>query len=384
MKIVIWTGGALETWGPHSIVEGGIGGSETAAIRMAEKLADLGHHVEIWGKVTPATIMPAGGGRVLYVEHDGTGVESQRLKIECDVFISSRELAALSEIKPKCGLSVLWMHDAHAGEDWQDLMSGYDVVFCLSRWARGFLMGYYSRVVEDKFVVTRNGIEPSLFLRDDEASDRIFPVMKNGQKFIYSSSPDRGLRRLLHMWPEIKSKIVEAELHVYYGFDNLRAWYRLHGSPGSIEKLAQVDYLEHLLDELRSSGVYHHGRVGQADLARAFMESCLWLYPTSFCETSCITAMEAQAAGSGLITSRIGALPETVFGGTLVDDPQEPAYDRIFVRKVVDFVDDVGGCRTATSADRWENRRRVLSECSWRGVAAEWERLFEARLNPSG
>lgn len=381
MKIVIWTGGALETWGPHSIVEGGIGGSETAVVRLADKLSERGHQVEIWGRVVPYRIAKSSGGSASYVD---VHPDRDPSEIECDVFISSRELEALSVFKPRCRLSVLWMHDAHAGEDWQDLMVGYDVVFCLSKWARGFLWGYYSRVPADKFVVTRNGIEPDLFLREGESLDRVQPVEKVGHKFIYSSSPDRGLGRLLDMWPEIKSKIGDAELHVYYGFDNLRAWHRLHPTPGGVEKLVQVDYLEHRLEDLRASGVYHHGRVGQADLAQAFMESCLWLYPTSFCETSCITAMEAQAAGCWPVTSRIGALPETVFGGTLVDDPQEKVYDRNFVRKVVDLASDVDGCWEVTHAARRATRGRVLAECSWQRVVLEWERLFVARLDPSG
>lgn len=384
MKILIWTGGALETWGPRSIADGGVGGSETAAIRISEQLARRGHHVEIWGRVTPTTIVPEGGGSVHYVEASGK-CPGGLSEIDCDVFISSRELDALSVLRPRCRLSVLWMHDSHAGEDWQDLMGDHDVVFCLSRWARGHLMGHYPQVPEDKFVVTRNGVEPTLFLRSGEdPSHHVDPALKIGHKFIYSSSPDRGLGRLLGMWPAIRDEIPDAELHVYYGFDNLRAWHALRPALGELGKMVQVDYLEHRLDDLRASGVHHHGRVGQPDLARAFMESLLWLYPTSFCETSCITALEAQAAGCWPVTSRIGALPETVRAGTLVDDPQEAAYDKIFVRKVVEYVDDVDACRTQSSSCRWGNRRRVLAECSWQSIAIEWERLFDERLGARG
>ncbi len=378
MKIVIWTGGAFETWGPNSVDEGGIGGSETAAIRIAEKLAIRGHHVEIWGRVVDATVMPpcqGRSGRILYRGGDGMPVGE-----ECDVFVSSREISSLSEIKPKCRLSVLWMHDAHAGEDWQNLMSGYDLVFCLSGWALEHLAGRYSRVPVEKFVLTRNGIEPSLFVRPGEYEDIAQPVVKDGARFIYSSSPDRGLGRLLDLWPAIKDKIPEATLDVYYGFDNLRAWHDQNPKPGNVDRMLQVDYLEHRLQEMQSQGVQAHGRVGQPELARAFMSSLAWLYPTSFCETFCITALEAQAASCRPFTSRLGALPETVSCGTLVDDPHEPVYDRTFVRKLVDFVQDRNGERTAACVFAWAARRRILVECTWKSVAREWEDLFRRRM----
>lgn len=377
MKIVIWTGGAFESWGYHSISYGGIGGSETAAIRMAVWLAERGHEVEIWGWVEPEIFRPMGGGQVRYLGGDGSVPT-----LPCDVFISSRELDALSKIKPKCRLSVLWMYDAHVGDDWQNLMSGYDLVFCLSKWARSHLAGYYDRVPIEKLVQTRNAIEPKRFLNagEDLRGGGLMPVQKTGNHFIYSSSPDRGLGRLLTLWPQIKDKIPDAELHVYYGFDNLRAWHDQNPTPGNVNRMVQVDYLEHRLDEMQKAGVHPYGRVGQDDLAKAFRNCIAWLYPTSFCETFCITALEAQAAECWPITTRIGALPETVMCGQLVDDPQEKAYDRTFVQKVVDFANDVDGCRTATKALREDVRRRILTTCTWQSVAAEWEEIFSQRL----
>jgi hypothetical protein len=40
------------------------------------------------------------------------------------------------------------------------------------------------------------------------------------------------------------------------------------------------------------------GMVDQRTLAAAFASAGWWLYPTSFEETSCITAMKAQALGT--------------------------------------------------------------------------------------
>ena len=387
MKIVFWIGGSFESWGPRSL-ETGIGGSEVAAARMAEHLTRQGHEVAVWGKVKDESVT-YGGRPVCYLAAGpGTHREGARVALDCDVLVSSRDLAALSHLewadhKP---LSVLWVHDVHVGDDWQGVLSSYDLVFCLSRWARSAFMHYYPDVPAEKLVVTRNGIEPSLFLREGETVDDLGPVegvpgrplYKRPHRCIYSSSYDRGLVRLLDLWPRIKQKVPDADLGVYYGTKSARAAAALYPGPRSRDMLLQLDYLEHRMAKMEPDGVHYLGRCGQSALAQAFLESGLWLYPTSFCETSCISALEAQTAGCYPITSSIGALPETVRRGVIIAHPEYAGYDDAFVDAVAGAV----GPRAAEVAgDVAQNRREVLAECSWAGVAAEWIRMFEERIS---
>ena len=62
----------------------------------------------------------------------------------------------------------------------------------------------------------------------------------------------------------------------------------------------------------KAEGVVMHGRVNQHELAEAMLGAGVWFYPTWFSETSCITAMEAQAAGLWCVCPPIAALEETV------------------------------------------------------------------------
>jgi hypothetical protein len=58
-------------------------------------------------------------------------------------------------------------------------------------------------------MVTRNGIDVSRFENE---------VPKVGNRLIYASSPERGLERLLDLFPLIRAAVPDAELHVYHGF----------------------------------------------------------------------------------------------------------------------------------------------------------------------
>jgi hypothetical protein len=58
-------------------------------------------------------------------------------------------------------------------------------------------------------------------------------------------------------------------------------------------------------------------------------------------ETSCISAMEAQAAGCVVVASPHGALSETVQVGTLVDGtPHDERWRDVFVQSIIQGLTD--------------------------------------------
>jgi protein O-GlcNAc transferase len=377
MKIVIWTGPAWETWGADSLLTG-IGGSEAAACYLSRELALLGHEVEVAGMVR-ASKTQYGSGVVRFVdfrEYEEYALVScsaapvrEGRKMECDVFVSSRYLTAAQAVRPDCRMKILWMHDVHAGPDRHRLLDGYDAVFCLSRWALDLVRRFYPHVSPDKFVQTRNGIPLDLY--------RPEPV-KEGWKVVYSSSADRGLDRLLDFWPEVRKIRDDAELHVYYGFDTWE-WMALHNCDDVA--MAQIQVFRTRLANMAEQGVVLHGRVGQPELAAAWLGASAWLYPTNFSETSCITAMEAQSAGAYCVCSRLAALPETARYAQLVDPPNtREGYREQFLRVVGAFarIPYLHPSDLKTAAR--EGREWALRELGWDGVARQWDEFFCSRL----
>ena len=139
-----------------------------------------GHEVEVAGQVTPCE--DQGVRYVDYIEYlRGDSPVTPARKLECDVFVSSRDLRAVDVLRPDARLRVLWLHDVHCGPDPHAVMSRYDVVLCLSDWALQLARRFYPHVDPEKFARTRNGIDTSLYRREPR---------REGFQVVYSSSPE--------------------------------------------------------------------------------------------------------------------------------------------------------------------------------------------------
>ena len=235
-KVVFWLGPAVETFDFATALGTGIGGSETAAIHLSRCLAALGHDVDVYADVTS----PAAWSD--FVSNSG-GVSGTLRAIPyrcwvprtpCDVFVSSRSADARRVLLPHCRAAWLWVHDLHCGPDWEDSIgSDYDRVLCLSAWAREAFLRFYPGLDGSRVLVTSNGVDPTLFPGSPSDKHLDYALGRAPLRVTYSSSPDRGLDKLLDLWPTIYETCLRAgrlkpELHVYYGFET---WRRLAGAP---------------------------------------------------------------------------------------------------------------------------------------------------------
>ena len=363
LDIVIWTGAAWEKWSPKNIETTGIGGSETAAACMAREFAMLGHRVRM--------ISDIGGDEGVY---DGVSYEhfekitNGNLEVKCDVLIVSRQVLVLHYERFVAPIKVLWVHDVHVGEPSgpvQQAILKADKIFALSEWHKKFLLETYSFLPASAVTVTRNSIDLERFAKT--------PV-KAGNKLIYSSSPDRGLLRLLEYYPEIKKEVPDLELHIYYGFDTWESMARQYGNQ---EQLDKIKYFRNKIAEMEPVGVKYHGRVNQRQLADAFLRSKVWAFPSWFTETSCISAMEAQAAGCVPVATKLAALEETVHHGYLIRPPDtHPRYAKAFIPRVIQLLKD----EELRSHYADAGRKYAFAHYGWDKVAQEWVAMFRAKL----
>jgi len=366
-RVAFWVGPSVEPWDPNTPNTRGIGGSETACVELARELAALGHEVTVYGDLPNGAAHPVGysiGFNGVHYVH----WQNARAPIECDVFISSRQAAIMERPDDvRARVKLLWVHDVNVGPDspqMQRWLLRFDRVLCLSEWHRGYFLSCYPGLDPAKVLVTRNGIDPARFRVKGFSDDEGLLFKQN--HLVFSSSPNRGLDTLVLNFPHIKARVPDAELHVMYGFDTWEAFARARGDQGELEQIRQ--FKQFLSDRAHpGSGIHLHGRVSQQVLAEALMRAKIRPHWTQFTETSCISMMEAMAAGCVPIVSRVAALPETVKHGVFVDTPQQ------FVDECVRLLTDENYRRPIAEA----GRQYALANLSWKSLAAEWSEMFK-------
>lgn len=338
---VFFCGRSLEQWGPPSLHEGGIGGSETAVIHMARLLGEAGWRVDVFNDCGRHAGIYGNVGYWPYDWYDP--------KLEPDLLIGWRHPGLmLADHKPGGKVKWLWVHDLHMTDQvTPERARQFDRVMGVSQWHSDYLQQCYPFL--NNLKATRNGIDLARFEQE---------VERNPRKVVYSSSPDRGLSLLLVMWPAVVADVPDAELHVYYGWQNL-------------DKFPQLRQFRRALEQqlARAPQVTWHGRVNQDELAREFLSAGCWFYPTDFLEVSCITAMEAMAAGLAILTTECGALPETVGDrGILIPGaPRSDIYATMFASYVLSLL------REEHWRQDWAQKGlQHAPNLSWDGVAKEW------------
>lgn len=359
LDIIFACGDAWQNWNPLVHKEQGLGGSETMVVELAKRLSLAGHRVRVY-----TSTGKHGEGIFDGVEYRQS--EHLAMAKECDVLVAWRN-ASLIDLPIKAKLRLLWVHDIWAGGATHKNLLKTDRILALSNWHKEFVKNHHN--VADRHVrVTRNGIDLSRFDHD---------VERNPHRAIYSSSPDRGLPVLLDVWPRIRERVPDAELHVFYGFYN---WRKAAEASGNQEQLDAIHFLMNRMVDLQTQGVRFRDKVSQAELAKEFLASGVWAYPTWFSETSCLTAMEAQAAGCRVVTSSIAALNETVgpTNGTLIDgDWLSPEYQE-------HFVDEVVRAMTCPEDEWWvdreESRERAGRDFGLDALAQDWIAMFREEM----
>lgn len=316
LDIVFFIGQGVEAWTPETVKKNGIGGSELMAIEMSKRLAKQGNRVRVYNSCGKH-----GEGIYEGVEYYHT---EKYEDLDCDVLIVSRNAEYLNEkYKIRAKLTLLWVHDVYAINATNITLLRADKILALTEWHKQNIINVHN-VHKDQVLVTRNGIDLSRFDKT---------VTRNNHRAINSSSPDRSWPVLLDCWPEIRKQVPDAELHLFYGFKNWE--YSAQFQPGQSELIERIKQQIKLLE---ADGVVYHDRVSQDQLSEEFLKSGCWIHPTWFSETSCITAMEAQASGLRIVTSSIAALNETVGDrGTLIDGNwASPEYKKQFISAVVE------------------------------------------------
>ena len=235
--------------------------------------------------------------------------------------------------------------------------AAYDGFVLVSAWQRGRYLAAFG-LDPDKTVVLGNGISPA-FENLFGPEESIVAAKSWPPVLAYTSTPDRGLDLLLEAFPRIRAAVPGTTLEVYAGL-------RLYGFSDA-EDQARYGALYQRCRE--TAGVELIGPVSQPELARRLRRTAVLAYPNTVPETYCIAAREALAAGCVVVSTALGALPETTAGfARLLPPADRAAYLERFTSETADVLNSLVG--------QEEGLRRqvtaILRESTWARLADRW------------
>jgi glycosyltransferase involved in cell wall biosynthesis len=348
---------ALEKWGPQKLVNEGIGGSETALIKLAAEFSKSEYQVTVFNDIDS----PGYYDGVRYRD-----LTAYLPEVKSDITIAWR-FPELADMELESGTTILWMHDTDAGTRLtRERAEVFDKIVVLSKWHKQHMMSTYPFIPEGKFLVIGNGVTPENFTAD---------LPRNLHRVVYTSSPDRGLDVILeHIWPQVVEAVPDAELHYFYGWNNIDA------ASGVSPKLQ--DFKRKVSElSMATRNVTNRGRVTQQTLAKELLGASIWLYPTYFHETFCISAVEAQMAGLHAVTNNLAALAETIGDG-----PSTIIYGNVGDRDVrQQYVDAVITLLQNDPGPFVRDDIKLGAHAkSWSDIASLWEQfVFQSVLDGS-
>lgn len=205
--------------------------------------------------------------------------------------------------------------------------------------------GYKTHVIKNACI----GVEEKIV-----GSDKI--------RICYTSTPWRGLDVLLRAWelnpPE------DCELHVFSSC-------QIYG-----KEFGQNDnQYQELYDKCNQlPGIVYRGSIPNEQLRKELPTFDILAYPNTFEETSCIAVIEALSAGLRVITSNLGALPETTEGYArmypyLMDKETHASYFSKILLEEIEYV-------KSGEFDSLNQIREYKQKWSWDNRIKEWNKLL--------
>lgn len=337
----------------------GLGGSEQSVVEISSGLAKIGCKVAVYANlINPETISYNG---VDYFSHYEFG-----LKTKYNTLVLWRTMGIKPWLTPIMSRNFplryqqlyVDLHD-NSSVSYRLILMNIDKitgVFYKSyfHWA----LSHHSKAVTpvDKSIIIANGIRIEKFKPPVDN-----PIIREPYRLCYASCYTRGLEPILEKtWPLVKKTEPRAELHVYYGMDNV---------PDAQFK-AKMDKL------LQQDGVFNHGRQSVNEIAKEKWRSNFHLYYTSsLFEIDCISIRESLVAGAIPILSKSN-LFKYRDGVHIKKTPDEEGAYECLADSILDLFRRPDVC---------ENIRKQLKSSitimDWESVTKQWYDTFQTDMN---
>lgn len=307
--------GGFEEWSGKTILTKGVGGSETYIIEMARHIQKMGHfQVVVFCRCSLPDIFED----VLYrpITEWYSFVKTN--------YVHTCIISRFTEYVPAAILSHIEnvhivLHDLIIPETVLIDDKKIKRIFCLTPW--------HAEYAKNNFPIFSQKIAPFSYGINVESFPTQTPVVP--YSFIYSSFPDRGLLPLLQMWTRIIEKQPKASLNIFCD---------LEGEWVNRVQPEQMALIKRFLASVPPHyNIRLHGWTDKQTLFQYWAQTDIWFYPCIFKETFCMTALEAAASKTLVVSNDLAALKDTVHdrgivipGDAFTAEWQEEALKRLF------------------------------------------------------
>ena len=256
-------------------------------------------------------------------------------------------------------INILWMHHLVNQKEAQnlgskDFIDKLDYIVFNSNW-NFEKHAYQFKIPENKSVVIKNAIEK--IDTEEKPKDKI--------NLIYHTTPWRGLALLLKVFKSMNLENVELNVcssTIIYGkkFDSV---------------LGKT--YESIFNECKNTkNVNYFGFLDNKKIIQMLKKMHIFAHPSIWPETSCIAAIESMAAGCEVVTTNLGALPETCSSfGTFINfdrnfDNLEKKYREVLLNSIKNFWSDERQNKLKLQ------RETINATYSWDTRSVEWKNFF--------
>ena len=215
---------------------------------------------------------------------------------------------------------------------------------------------YQFKVPENKSLVIKNAIEKINI--NKKPKDKI--------SLIYHTTPWRGLKNLLKIYKNLNLENVEL---------NVCSSTIIYGK--KFDKILGKKY-ESIFEECKNTkNVNYLGFLDNKKIIEILKKTHIYSFPSIWPETSCISAIEAMAAGCEVVTTNLGALYETCSPfGTFVSfdsnfDNLEKKYEEALLNSINNFW-------SKENQEKLKLQSEIINiTYSWDVRSQEWKKFFD-------
>lgn len=199
--------------------------------------------------------------------------------------------------------NIVWQHQSYdqdvvANMQSKNFVDSVDAFVYVSNWQHETYRQRFFHTFNNGYVI-KNAIEPIEY-KKRQKQEKI--------KLAYTSTPWRGLDILTDAIKLLDRDDIEVDVYSsnkIYG----DGFYEFEGH--------RYDYLLENVKNTKGMNLFDYKT--NEEIKEALKNINIFAYPSSFAETSCLAMIEAGAAGCSIVSTTLGALPETSLGfGKLV------------------------------------------------------------------